>query len=87
MCKSNLVNDVTRPGCCKMGGAETSACVDGAGMIDNNKPERAKGEIDIVAREKQTDANSEIYYTIHSSKNGTPTMSDKTNIIAILINS
>ena len=42
-------------------------------------------KVDIVAREKQTDAYSEIYYAIHPSKNGTPTTPDKTNKTPILI--
>ena len=75
----------TRPGYSEVGNAETGACVDGAGIMDNNWPGEPEGKVDIIVREKQTDANSEIYYAMHPSENKISTTPDKTNKIHILI--
>ena len=48
---------------------------------------RAEGKVDIVAKEKQINANNKIYYAIHLSENRTPTMPDKTNKTPILTSS
>ena len=79
------MGDATGSGCSELGGAETSACVDSVRTIDNNRPAGAKGKVDIVAREKQIDTDSEIYYVIYPTENGTSTTSDKTNKTPILI--
>ena len=68
-----------------MGSAKTSACVDGAGMMDDDELGGVEGEVDIVTKEKQIDAESEIYYAMHPSENGTPTTPNKTNKTPILI--
>ena len=81
------MGDATGPGCSEVDGAKTGACVDGAGTMDDNGPGGVKGDVDIVAREKQTDADSEIYYAMHPSENGTPTTPDKTSKTPILISS
>ena len=81
------MGDATKPGCSEVGGVETGTCVDNTRTMDDNRPGGAEGEVDIVAREKQTDANSEIYYAIHPSKNKTLTTPDKTNKTPILISS
>ena len=81
------MGDATGPSCSELGGAKTSACVDAARTMDDDGPRGVEGEVDIVAREKQTDADSEIYYAMHLSKNGTPTMPDKTYKTLILISS
>lgn len=87
MYKASTVDDATGPSCSEVGGAETSTYMDGAGTIDDNGPGEAEGKIDIVAGEKQAYANSEIYYAIYPSENGSPTMPNKTNKILILISS
>lgn len=87
MYKASVINDVIGPGYNKVGSAKTGACVDGAGIIDDDRPEGIESKVNIVAREKQADVNGEIYYAMHLSKNGTATMSNKTNKIFILINS
>ena len=87
MCKASAVGNATGPSCGKVGGAKTAACVDGAGTMDDDRPGGVEGEVDIVAREKQTDADSEIYYAMHPSKNKTPMMPDKTNKTPTLISS
>lgn len=79
------MNDTTRPGYSRIGDTETGVCMDGAGTIDDNRPEKVEDKINILAKEKQTDANSEIYYAMHSSKNRIPTMPDKINKIFIPI--
>ena len=81
------MGDATRPGCNEVSGTKTGVFVDGVGTIDDNEPREAEGEIDIIAREKQTDTNSEIYYAMHPSKNKTPTTPNKTNKTVILISS
>lgn len=81
------MGDTATPDCSEVGSTKTSACIDGVGTIDDDGPGGTKGKVDIVAREKQTNANSEIYYTIYPSENRTPTTSDKTNKTPILINS
>lgn len=47
--------------------------MDGAGTINDNRSKRTKGKIDMIVRERQIDANSEIYYAIPSSENGIST--------------
>ena len=87
LCKASAVSDAIRPGCSEMGGVNTDACVNRAKTIDDNGPGGTKGEVDIVRREKQIDANSEIYYVMHLNKNGTLTTPNKTNKTLILISS
>ena len=70
-----------------MDASETDVCVNGARTINDDGPKEVKGKVDIVAKEKQTDANSEIYYAMHLSKNRTLTTPDKTNKTLILVNS
>lgn len=74
-------------GCSEVHGAETGVCIDSTGTMDNDKPGKVEGKIDIIARKKQTNPNSEIYYTMHLSKNRTPTMPDKTNKTLLLFSS
>ena len=81
------MGDATEPGYDKVGGAETGACVNSARTIDNDGLGGAEGKVDIIAWEKQTDANNEIYYVIHPSKNWIPTIPDKINKTPILISS
>ena len=87
LCKANAVDDATGAGCSELGDAKTGACVDGAETIDDNGPGGVEGKVDIVAREKQTDTDSEIYYAMHPSENGRPTTPNKTNKTPILISS
>ena len=79
------MGDVTVPGYSEVGGGENDACVDEAETMDDNGSEGAEGEVDIIAKEKQTNADSKIYYAIHTSKNKTSTTPDKTNKTPILI--
>ena len=79
------MGDATGLGCSKVGGAQTGACIDNGGKIDNDRLEGARGEVNIVAREKQIDADGKIYYAIYPSENGTFMTSDRTNKIFILI--
>ena len=70
-----------------MGNAEIGACIDNAVIIDNDGLGGAKGEVDIIGKEKQIDADSEIYYAMHVSENKITIMLDKTNKTPILISS
>ena len=79
------MGNATRPGCSEMGGGGTGACVDSTETINDNRLRKAEGEIDIIARKKQTDAKSEIYYAMHLSKNRISITPDKTNKSLILI--
>lgn len=81
------MGDATRPSYNKVGSAQTGGYVDDARRMNNNGPREAMGKIDIVAREKQIDANSKIYYVMYPSENKIPTMRNKTNKIPILISS
>lgn len=81
------MGDATKPSCNEVSDAETGACINGAGTMDDNGLGGAESKVNIVAKEKQIDINSEIYYIMYSSKNRTPTISDKTNKILILISS
>ena len=81
------MSDATGPDCSEVSNAKTDICVDSTGTMDDDRPEGAEGIIDIVTKEKQTDAKSGIYYAMHLSKNKTPTTPDKTKKPSILINS
>ena len=81
------MGDATVPGCSEVGGAETGTCVNDAGTMNNDGLEGTEDKVDIIARKKQTDADSEIYYAMHPRKNKTPTKPDNTNKIPILIRS
>ena len=87
MCKASAISDATGLGYNNVSGVETGVCVDGAETIDDNRPKSAEGKVDIVAKEKQTNTNSKIYYVMHSSKNRTPMMLDKINNTLLLISS
>lgn len=81
------MSNATGLGCSEVGNAKTDICLDGAGRTDNDGPEEAEGKLDIIVREKQTNANGEIYHAIHPSKNATLIMPNKTNNTLILISS
>lgn len=81
------MDDAIGPDCSNVGGAKTSVCIDSSGMMDDNRLGRVKSKVDIIAREKQTDDNREIYYGIHLSKNRTPITLDKTKKTFMLISS
>lgn len=87
MYKTSAISDTIGPCCSKIGGAKTSTCVDNAGTMNNNGLGETEGEVDIVAKEKQIDTNSEIYYVIHPSENGTSITPDKINKTLILMSS
>lgn len=70
-----------------MDNAETGTYMNNTKTMNNDKSGGIKDEVDIIAKEKQTDANSEIYYVMHPSKNGTSIMPDKINKTLILISS
>ena len=46
------MGDATRPACSKVGGAETNACMDAAGAMDDNRPGRAESKVNILVRKK-----------------------------------
>ena len=81
------MHDTTGPGCSKVGSVETGACMDNTRTINDDKSEGVEGKVDIVVKEKQIDANSNIYYAMHLGENKTPTTPDKTNKTLILISS
>lgn len=81
------MSDTTGPDYSKVNNAETDTCVNSARTIDDNEPRKAESEIDIITKEKQTDANGEIYYAMHLSKNETLIMPNTINKTPILINS
>ena len=81
------MGDGSGPGYREVGGAKTGACVKGARTIDDDELGGIESEVDIVEREKQIDANSEIYYAIYLSENRTLMTPDKTNKIPLLISS
>lgn len=58
------MGDATGLGCSEVDGTET-----GAGTMDDDGPGGAEGKVDIVAREKRTDADSEIYYAPEQERN------------------
>lgn len=72
-------SNISKLGHNKVSGTKISTCVDSAGTINDNGPGMAKNKIEIVAKENQTDVDSEVYYAMHSSKNKTPIMPNKTN--------
>lgn len=69
MCKANTIGDATNPGYSKVGNTETSAYVNSARTIDDNRPKGAERKVDIIARKKQINANSKMYYAMKLSKN------------------
>lgn len=79
------MGDATEPGCAKMGGLDTGACVNNAETMHDNGLWRAKNKVNIVARNNQIDANSKIYYKIYLSDNRYSTTLKKTNKTFILI--
>lgn len=85
MYKASAIGDITRQGCSEVGNAKTGICVDGAGTMVDDEPGGAEGKVDIIAKKKQTDANSERYYIMHPSPNKTPMTPNKTNKTPILI--
>lgn len=60
-----------------MNGIVTSARVDSTETMDDDGPEEIEGEVDIRAREKQTDADIEIYYISKQEQNPNHTRQDK----------
>ena len=58
------MGNTTEAGCIEVSDADTGDCVDSAWEMDDDEPKKGEGEVNIIVREKQTDANSEIYYTI-----------------------
>lgn len=87
LCKASAMGNATGPDCNKISDTKTDACVNSTEMLDDNGLGGAESKVDILVKEKWTDANSEINYAIHLSKNGTLTAPDKTNKILILISS
>ena len=85
MYKASAMGNATGPDCNKISNTKTDVWVNSARMLDDNRLEGAESKVNIVVKEKWTDANSEINYTIHLSKNGTLTTPDKTNKILIMI--
>ena len=81
------MSDATGPGCSELCGAQTGACVDSARTMNDDGLGGLKGKVNIVGRDKQTDANSEIYYAIHASENKILTTLNKTNKTPILMSS
>ena len=79
--------DATKTGYSKIGSAEVSIYVDNARTMDDNRPGWTEGKVNIVTKEKQTDANSKVYQAMHLSDNSMPTMPNKTNKTPILISS
>lgn len=73
------MDDATGLRCSDSSGAKTNGCVNSAGMIYHNRLRGVKGKVDIVAQEKQINANSNIYFTIYHSENKILTTLDKTN--------
>lgn len=88
MCRANAETDNIGPGYNEVGNAETSVSyIDDDGTIKDDRPGEVEGKVNIVARENQTDVNSEIYYAMHLGKNKTPTTLDMTNKAFIMISS
>lgn len=85
MCKTSTIGNTTKSSYSEIGIAETITYMNNARTINNDRPGKAKGNVDIVARKKQINANIEIYYTMHLNKNKTLTMSHKISQTSILI--
>lgn len=64
MVKTSVVNNAIRLGYNRVNGAKIGISMDGAGIINKDKPKKAKDEINIIAREKQKNANIKIYYIL-----------------------
>lgn len=79
--------DTTRPGFNEVGNAETGDYVSSVGTMDDDGPGGTEGKVNILAREKQTDADGEIYYAMNPSENKTLTILGKTNKTPIFISS
>ena len=50
LCKANALDNVTEPGYSEVGNAENGVHVNGAGTIDDDRPEGVKCKVDIVAK-------------------------------------
>lgn len=81
------MGNVIKLGYSEVRSAETDVCVRSAEKIDNNRPRRAKNKVLIIVGEKQINADSEIYYAMRPSENGTLIMQNKTNKTPIFISS
>lgn len=62
MCKASAISDATGPDYNKMDNTGIDSIKTNIGIIDDDIPRDIKSKIDIVAREKQTNATCEVYY-------------------------